>query len=104
MIPSLPSLHRGHPMSRIVRTAVLCAVLASLSIALRAQQPQQPQQPAAPAGPLAPEKYKQIQVLKDVPADQLDILMRYFVAATGFNCQHWHVREQARGGFSCDEV
>ena len=46
-------------------------------------KPQAAQQPAAPAGPLAPEKYKDIQVLKDVPADQLDLTMRYFVAATG---------------------
>ena len=40
-----------------------------------------------PTGPLAPTAYKNIQVLTDVPADQLDLTMRYFVAATGLQCQ-----------------
>src|SRR5262249_44805996 len=42
-------------------------------------------------------KYKNIQVLTDVPADQLDLTMRYFVAATGIQCGGCHVRDQATG-------
>ena len=84
----------------LVRTSLLCAALALAATgALRAQQPQG-QQPAAPTGPLAPEKYKDIQVLKDVPADQLDLTMRYFVAATGLNCSNCHQRDQATGEFN----
>jgi len=84
----------------LVRTSLLCAALALATTgALRAQQPQG-QQPAAPTGPLAPEKYKDIQVLKDVPADQLDLTMRYFVAATGLNCSNCHQRDQATGEFN----
>jgi hypothetical protein len=63
---------------------------------IRAQQPQQ-QAPTAPAGPLAPEKYKDIQVLKDVPADQIDVTMRYFSAALGYQCQNCHMRDRATG-------
>jgi len=70
---------------------------------IRAQQPPAAQQSAAPTGPLAPEKYKNIQVLKDVPADQVDLLMRYFTAATGFQCQTCHVRDQATGVFRYEE-
>ena len=62
-------------MTRVIRFGAACAVLALFaSVAIRAQQP--PPQAAAPTGPLAPEKYKNIQVLKEVPADQLDVLMR----------------------------
>jgi len=62
------------------------------------------QAPAAPAptGPLAPEKYKNIQILKDVPADQLELTMRFVSAATGFQCADCHVRE-ADGNFSYDK-
>jgi hypothetical protein len=61
------------------------------------------QAPPAPTGPFAPEKYKDIQVLTDVPADQLDNTMRYFVAATGINCSGCHVRDQATGEFSYEK-
>src|ERR1700752_3056186 len=85
-----------------VRALVVCAgVGLAAGGVTRAQQGQgAPQQPAAPTGPLAPEKYKDIQVLKDVPADQLDLMMRYFVAATGLNCSNCHMRDQATGVFT----
>jgi hypothetical protein len=83
----------------LVRTSLVCAALALVaSVATFAKQGGQ--QPAAPTGPLAPEKYKDIQVLKDVPADQLDLTMRYFVAATGLNCSNCHQRDQATGVFT----
>src|SRR5204863_7074729 len=87
--------------STFVRTSLICAAIALLATgATRAQQAQGQQQPAAPTGPLAPEKYKDIQVLKDVPADQLDLTMRYFVAATGLNCSNCHQRDQTTGVFT----
>ncbi len=61
---------------------------------------QQRAQPAAPTGPMAPDKYKNIQVLTDVPAAQLDDTMQYFMAATGISCAGCHVRDQATGVFS----
>jgi photosynthetic reaction center cytochrome c subunit len=46
---------------------------------------------------MAPERYKNIQVLTDVPADQLDLTMRYVVAATGIQCSGCHVADSATG-------
>jgi hypothetical protein len=69
------------------------------TVALRAQAPGQ----AAPTGPLAPEKYKNIQVLTDVPADQLELTMQYFVQATGINCQGCHVTDPATHAFAYDK-
>jgi photosynthetic reaction center cytochrome c subunit len=43
--------------------------------------------------PLAPAKYKNIQVLTDVPADQLEAAMRYVAAATGRVCTDCHVQD-----------
>jgi photosynthetic reaction center cytochrome c subunit len=84
-----------HTFARL--SLVIAAVVLVATSVTRAQQPQQP---AAPAGPLAPQKYKDIQVLKDIPADQLDVTMRYFVAATGLNCSNCHMRDQATGVFT----
>jgi hypothetical protein len=43
-----------------------------------------------------------IQVLKDVPADQLDLTMQYFMASTGWTCGQCHVRDAATGAFTFD--
>jgi len=85
-------------MKRIIGPAILWLAAVAVSAA---QQPA-PQQAAAPAGPLAPEKYKNIQVLTDVPAAQLDDTMQFFMAATGISCAGCHVRDQATGQLSYD--
>ncbi|HYM23793.1 MAG TPA: photosynthetic reaction center cytochrome c subunit family protein [Vicinamibacterales bacterium] len=66
-----------------------------LSAALAAGQAAQP--PAAPSGPMAPERFKDIQVLTDVPADQLVMTMRYFVIATGIQCNGCHQTDASTG-------
>lgn len=48
------------------------------------------------------QEYKNIQVLKDVPADQIDLTMQYFMAATGFTCAQCHLRDAATGAFTFD--
>jgi hypothetical protein len=85
---------------RIAATVVGLFIF-STTVAVARQQPGA-QQPAAPAGPMAPEKYKNIQVLTDVPAAQLDDTMQFFMAATGISCAGCHVRDQATGQFSYD--
>jgi len=65
---------------------------ATLAAAGQASQP-----PAAPSGPMAPERYKDIQVLTDVPADQLVMTMRYFVIATGIQCNGCHQTDASTG-------
>jgi len=83
---------------------VLSVALPFLVVGVRAQQAQRGGgQPAAPQGPMAPEKYKNIKVLTDVPADQLDLTMRYVSAAVGMNCTNCHVRDQATGVFSYEK-
>src|SRR6516225_3396709 len=85
---------------RIAATIFALFIFATTAAVAR-QQPAA-QQPAAPAGPMAPEKYKNIQVLTDVPAAQLDDTMQYFMAATGISCAGCHVRDQATGQFTYD--
>lgn len=77
---------------------VLAAVAFVVVPAVRAQQTA-----PAPTGPLAPEKFKNIQVLTDVPADQLGMAMIYITAATGLQCQNCHVRDQATGEFAYEK-
>jgi hypothetical protein len=85
---------RHHPTAVLAATFGVLFALAGV----RAQQA-----PAAPTGPLAPTKYKNIQVLTDVPADQLDLTMRYFSAATGLQCLSCHVMDQATGEWQYDK-
>ncbi len=53
--------------------------------------------------PMAPAKYKDIQQLKDVPADQIDVTMQYFAASLGWTCLNCHVRDQATGVFAYEK-
>ena len=43
-------------------------------------------------GPTAAERFKNVQVLRDVPAGQFRDAMTYMSAALGGNCQTCHVR------------
>jgi hypothetical protein len=55
--------------------------------------PASAQQAAGPkAGPTAGERYKNIQVLKDLPANQLHDAMTFMSATVGGNCLSCHVR------------
>jgi photosynthetic reaction center cytochrome c subunit len=79
-------------VSRCPRSArCLPAAAAVLVIALLS--PVSAQDAARPAaGPTSGERYKNIQVLKDLPADQLHDVMTYMAASMGGNCQTCHVR------------
>ena len=71
------------------------AVTLNVRVMSGAQQaPAGQQPPAAPQGPLAPEKFKNIQVLKDLPADQLDGVMRFMSASLGVRCDFCHVTSE----------
>jgi hypothetical protein len=77
--------------------------MVSVGITVMAQQPAPgaAAQPA-PSGPRASEKYKNIQVLKDEPAEQIESTMHFIEAATGHRCVDCHVQE-ANGQFSFDK-
>lgn len=76
-------------------TFILFSVLAAGQATSAAAQA--PQTPPAATGPMAPERFKDIQVLTDVPADQLLMTMRYFVIATGIQCSGCHQTDAATG-------
>src|SRR5512141_2739807 len=84
---------------RMAVTLTATALVVAVNLRATAQQPARPAQqpPAAPAaaqGPLAPEKFKNIQVLKDLPADQLDGVMRFMSASLGVKCEFCHVTSE----------
>jgi photosynthetic reaction center cytochrome c subunit len=115
---ALLAIRGGFSMARVrsfrLQTVWVVLGVACLTGALAAAVPQAPgpqngdrggapgSAPAAPAGPLAPDKYQNIQVLKDMPADQLEPTMRFVAAATGMRCAECHVQE-ADGTFSYDK-
>jgi photosynthetic reaction center cytochrome c subunit len=98
-------MSRGTVVTRAFVFLVLAA-LVGLSIGARAQQPAPAasagSSASAPQGPLASEKYKNIQALKDVPADQIEATMHFIEAATGLRCGDCHVQE-ANGQFAFDK-
>jgi hypothetical protein len=72
-----------------------CALIVTFAIALlvsRAQSPPQASTPAAAAArETASQQFKNIQVLKDVPADQLIPAMQFITASLGVDCEYCHV-------------
>src|SRR3954470_18848464 len=63
---------------------------------------QPPQPPAAVPGQTAVQRYKNVQVLKDVPAEQLPLAMQYITASLGVGCDFCHVTGPG-GGFDKDD-
>ena len=85
--------------------ALLTALMLVAPQGLRAQQAPgrgggQPD--PTPTGPMANEKYKNIQVLTKVPADQLELTMRYVSASVNQRCIDCHVQE-ASGDWSYEK-
>jgi hypothetical protein len=66
--------------------------------------PQGAPQPRRPprAGETAAEYYKNIKILKDVPADQLPFAMQFIAASLGVGCDFCHVTGP-QGGFDRDD-
>src|SRR5690349_761003 len=100
----LPMRHRRKLMSHknwIRKHAAFLVFIAASPLTVAAvAAAQQPQQPT---GPMAPEKYKNIQVLTNVPADQLDLTMRYVSAAVGLPCVSCHVQDASTGEFAYEK-
>jgi Photosynthetic reaction centre cytochrome C subunit len=86
-----------HRCFRICCTALLAASSFATPSTLFAQQPN------PPTGPMAPEKYKNIQVLMNVPADQLELTMRYVSAAVDMECVSCHVQDATTGEFAYEK-
>ena len=70
----------------LVSSALLLS-LAGAILAARAQSGAQ----GAPAAKTASQEFKNIQILKDIPADQLIPAMQFMTASLGVDCQYCHV-------------
>lgn len=85
--------HGGVTVAAISALAV-GAGFALSTILVRAQAPS-----AAPAGQTAGQRFKNIQVLKDIPASELDSTMDFIADSLGVGCGYCHVR----GDFAKDD-
>ena len=75
----------ARPISISATTIILC-IAVFLSLRVHAQSPQ-----ATPAPKLAEEQFKNIQVLKGIPAVQLIPAMQFIAASLGVECEYCHV-------------
>ena len=77
--------------------------IATAIVAARAQAPAAPPQSAEPgSAPLAEQQYKNIKVLKGIPADQVIPAMEFITASLGVECEFCHVRRE-HGGMAFDK-
>jgi photosynthetic reaction center cytochrome c subunit len=78
--------------SRRNRTFVLSALALSTSLVIAAAKAQSGAAPQSPAPKLAEQQFKNIKVLKGVPADQIFPSMQFITASLGVECEYCHVR------------
>jgi photosynthetic reaction center cytochrome c subunit len=91
-------------LNRRKTTFVVCALALSTGLAIagaKAQSGAAPQSPAAPK--LAEDQFKNIKVLKGVPADQIFPSMQFITASLGVECEYCHVREGQKLVFEKDD-
>ena len=84
--------------SAVIIAFAILPVALTTRVSLVAQQPPAPAQNAgAPAaGQTAGQRFKNVQVLKDVPAEQLQLAMQYITASLGVGCDFCHVTGQGQ--------
>ena len=94
----MPSFtHRNTARAAGLFAAIAAPVLLTVAVG-RAQEQ------APPAGTdTAAKKFKNIQILKDLPADQLIPTMRKFNASLGVECNFCHVINPDHTGFEKDD-
>lgn len=82
-------------MSHVARKTALVssALLLALAGALLAARAQSRAAKDAPAAKTAAEQFKNIQILKDIPADQLIPAMQFMTASLGVDCEYCHVEK-----------
>lgn len=76
----------------IVFAGVFSLVLVTGLSARPAERAQQPQGDRAAPGQTAGQRFKNIQVLKDVPAEQWLLTMQYVASSLGVQCNYCHVQ------------
>ncbi|HEY2548364.1 MAG TPA: c-type cytochrome, partial [Candidatus Acidoferrum sp.] len=73
-------------------TLVLCGLALSTVLAIAGAKAQSGAAPQTAAPKLAEEQFKNIKVLKGVPAEQIFPAMQFITASLGVECEYCHVR------------
>ena len=86
-------------MSKIIRFAVLCALVGLVLLPHKlSAAPQQhqgtPDKPTSEGSKTAEQEFKNIKVLKNIPAEQLIPTMQFIAASLGVDCEFCHVEHQ----------
>jgi photosynthetic reaction center cytochrome c subunit len=79
-------------LNRRNTTFVLCGLALSAVFVIAAAKAQSSAAPQSSAPKLAEEQFKNIKVLKGVPADQVFPAMQFVTASLGVECEYCHVR------------
>ncbi|MGB8473671.1 MAG: c-type cytochrome [Candidatus Acidiferrum sp.] len=83
-------------------TFVFCGLALSAGLAIAGAQAQSTAPPTA-APKLAGDEFKNLKVLKDVPADEIFPTMQFITASLGVECEFCHVREGRKMEFDKDD-
>jgi photosynthetic reaction center cytochrome c subunit len=83
--------------------AVILSLVSSAGLAILGARAQSSAVHAPPAPGLAEEQFKNIQVLKGVPADQILPAMRFITSSLGVECEYCHIREAHGLAFDKDD-
>jgi photosynthetic reaction center cytochrome c subunit len=75
--------------------AALATISIAAALAAHAQSPSTPK--------LAEQEYKNIKVLKGIPADQVIPAMQFITASLGVECEYCHVRQERTMAFDKDD-
>ncbi len=71
---------------------VLCGLILSTGLMIAAAKAQSGAAPQSPGPKMAEDQFKNIKVLKGVPADQVRPAMQFITASLGVECEFCHVR------------
>jgi photosynthetic reaction center cytochrome c subunit len=83
--------------------AVILSLVSSAGLAILGAHAQSSATHAPSAPKLAEEQFKNIQVLKGVPADQILPAMQFITSSLGVECEYCHVREAHELAFDKDD-
>jgi photosynthetic reaction center cytochrome c subunit len=83
--------------------AVILSLVSSAGLAILGAHAQSSATPALSVPKLAEEQFKNIQVLKGVPADQVFPAMQFITSSLGVECEYCHVREAHGLAFDKDD-
>src|SRR5256885_4711106 len=86
--------------SPFTKMSVLPSILALLAFATACQSIAAQ---TSPAPKLTEQQFKNIQVLKGLPSDELFAAMQFITASLGVDCEHCHVREGREMKFDKDD-